>query len=303
MQISPRFYRTALEWLMAFAAAGAWKLMPGPSGVACLVLFLVFLGAYVYQRYATRPSRWDTILAPLADAPDVHRAFRRAALWKGRVSERALVAAAVERSGGALELADERLRDDKALVLRAIAQTPFAFPFASARLRGDKEVVLEAVRRSGTLVQSVSAEFRDDDEVARAALRSDPQSLRFLSDRLRSDQDLVVNTAAHVYPRLQKLGGLPLADAAFFLEFYTDRVPHKLALRQFFPNVEPASLARAESRALAFIQALPRLASDYVNDRNAVSYQDTVAAMKAQFPEFGDEVYQQAISAEVSRDR
>jgi hypothetical protein len=303
MQISPRFYRTTLEWLMAFAAAGAWKLMPGPSGVACLVLFLLFLGAYVYDRYARRPSRWDTILAPLADAPHVHRAFKRAALWKRRVSDRELVVAAVERSGAALELADDTLRDDKALVLRAISSTPHAFRFASARLRGDREVVLEAVRRSGALVQGVSAQLQDDDEVARAALRSDPQSLRFLSDRLRSDKEVVVNSAAQVYPRLQQLSALPLADAAFFLEFYTDRVPHKLALRQFFPKVEPAGLERAESRAVAFMQAVPRFASDYVNNRNAVSYQDTVTAMKAQFPEFGEEVYQQAISAEVSRTR
>jgi hypothetical protein len=303
MTISPRMYRTALEWGMGFAAAGAWKFMPGVGGVVCLALLLLFLAAYLYQRYAARPTRWDPILAPLADNLPVHRAFTQAARSKRLVRERELVAAAVERSGAALELADEALRDDKALVLRAIANTPQAFVFASDRLKKDREVVLEAVRRSGALVRDVNDALRDDDEVARAALRSDPQNLRFLSDRLRGDKDFVVNGVAHLYPRLQQLATLPLADAAFFLGFYTDRVPHKLALRQFFPGLDEATLETAESRAAAFRQAVPRISSQYVSQRSAATHHETITALKTEFPEFGEEVYQQAISAEVSAKR
>ena len=303
MQLSPRIYRTALEWLMGFAAVGAWTLMPRPVGIACLVLFLLSLAAYVYQRYVTRPSRWDAILAPLSADPRVHRAFIQAARWKRRVSERELVAAAVQRSGAALELADEALQDDKALVLRAIAETPDAFRFASARLRNERDVVLEAVRRSGTLVQDVSPTLKDDDEIGGAAVRSDPQNLRFVSDRLRADKAFVVENVAQLYPRLTQLAALPLADAAFFLTFYTDRVPHKLSVGQFFPAAEPAAVEHAVSRAAAFVHAVPRLTSEYVNKRSTATHQDAMAAMKSEFPEFGEEVYQQAISAEHSRSR
>jgi hypothetical protein len=163
--------------------------------------------------------------------------------------------------------------------------------------------VLEAVRRAGALVQSVSDQYKDDEEIAAAALRDDPQNLRFLSDRLRSDKDFVVNAVGTVYPRLKQLAALPLPDAAFFLAFYTDRVPHKLALRQFFPALDTAAIDDAESQATAFMRAVPAIASNYVDKRSAAAHQGTMAALKSQFPGFGDEVYQQAISAQVAANR
>jgi hypothetical protein len=297
-------YRIVLEWLMAFLAAGAWKFTPGAAGVTMLAAFVICLAAYVYLlKYGMRPSRWDAILAPLADEPRLYRTFKRAARWKRRVSDRQAVAAAVPRCGACLELADEALQDDKALVLAAIAHTPYAFRFASERLRNDRQVVLEAVKRAGALVQDLAEQLKDDDEIATAALRDDPQNLRFLSDRLRSDKDFVVNGVGIVYPRLKQLAALPLPDAAFFLAFYTDRVPHKLALRQFFPALDPAAIDNAESQASAFMRAVPRIASDYVDKRSASTHQGTMTALKTQFPGFGDEVYQQAISAQVAANR
>lgn len=296
-------YRITLEWLMGFAAVGAWKLMPEPSGVACLALLLFLVGAYVYQRYAARPTRWDPILEPLSGQPHVHRAFRHAARSKRPVHDRALVAAAVERCGSALELAHASFRDDKTLVLRAVASAPQVFSLASPRLKQDREVALEAVRRSGALLEEAGDALQDDEEIARAALRSEPQNLRFVSDRLRSDKAFVVNGVAHLYPRLQQLPAMSLDDAAFFLAFYTDRVPHKLSLRQFFPDADAAKIERAESRAAAFIAEVPGLSAEYASRRNAATHQATLTALKTRFPEFGEEVYQQAIAAAVSGGR
>ena len=304
MTLSPRMYRIVLEWLMAFLAAGAWKFTPGAAGVTMLVAFVICLAAYAYLlKYGMRPSRWDATLAPLADEPRLYRAFRRAARWKRRVSDRNVLAAALPRCGDCLELADEALQDDKALVLAAVANAPHALRFASERLRNDRQVVLEAVKRSGAVLQNLPEQLRDDDEIAAAALRDNPQNLRFISDRLRSDKDFVVNGVGTVYPRLKQLGALPLPDAAFFLAFYTDRVPHKLSLRQFFPGLDGAAIDDAEARASAFMRAVPQIASQYVDKRSAATHQGTVTALKSQFPGFGDEVYQQAISAQVAAAR
>lgn len=296
--------RITLEWAMGFAAVGVWKLMPGAGGIASLVLLLACLAAYFYlQRYVLRPSRWDALLAPLTHDPLAHKTFMRAGRGSRRVSNRKLVAAALPRCGACLELSDDSLRDDKALVLAAIANFPRAFRFASPRLKNDRDVALAAVKGAGEIVKELSDMLRDDDEIGSAALRADPQNLRFLSDRLRGDKDFVVNGVANLYPRLQQLGTLPLADAAFFLEFYTDRVPHKLALRQFFPSVEAASVERAEAEARRFRSAVPGIASEYVRNRNPATHQETLAALKSRFPEFGEEVYQQAVSAELVRSR
>jgi len=81
--------------------------------------------------------------------------------------------------GCALELADERYRNDPDVVLAAVAHYAGAFEYASQDLRLQRNFVIEAVYRNWKALEFVPELLRADRTVMLAAVRQDRMALRY----------------------------------------------------------------------------------------------------------------------------
>jgi hypothetical protein len=100
--------------------------------------------------------------------------------------------AVVTNSGGCLEYASDKLKDDKEIVLAAVTKSGRDLQYASDKLKDDKEIVLAAVNKSGSYLQYASDKLKDDREIVLAAFDNYGGALEYASDKLKDDREIVL---------------------------------------------------------------------------------------------------------------
>jgi hypothetical protein len=99
--------------------------------------------------------------------------------------------AVVTNSGGCLEYASDKLKDEKEIVLAAVNKSGRDLQYASDKLKDDKEIVLAAVTNNGGCLEYASDKLKDDREIVLAALDNYGRALEYASDKLKDDREII----------------------------------------------------------------------------------------------------------------
>ena len=118
---------------------------------------------------------------PLYCAPEAIRKVHLAP------DDRAVVLAAVQRNGYALEFASDTLRNDREVVLAAVHKNGDALEFASDTLRNDRALVLAAFQQNGCALEFASAALCDDPEIVLSAIQQNGSALKYASSKIRTN--------------------------------------------------------------------------------------------------------------------
>jgi len=105
----------------------------------------------------------------------------------------AVVKAAVQRNGAALNHASPCMQDIQEIVIEAVKEDGEALMYASDAMKNHKEVVMIAVQRNGRALEYASAEMKKNQEVVMTAVQNHGDALRYASAEMKNNQEVVMS--------------------------------------------------------------------------------------------------------------
>ena len=92
-----------------------------------------------------------------------------------------------------IQLASERIKNNKEIILEVVKKNGFTLEFASDNLKADKDIVIESIKNDGRGFQFASNELRADKELFMMAFEFDPLAVGFTSEAFKDNFEILLN--------------------------------------------------------------------------------------------------------------